>query len=197
MSGLGHYMKAIHDAIISRPTISKLLEECDCERHKSHSRILSLARGDDDDDEDTTDEFDLNDEDQELHLMWEQGLNGRPVDFIQSTCCSRIEYPDFCIEAGDKPPKMLNWKCHTKDGNKKPLCNECGTEIKFGMSECDVLRECSTVIPVKEWKLVPRTKDLDGDITSTQVELSESQHSNVGISRTSEIAAGNMSDTLW
>ncbi len=107
--------------------------------------------------------------------MWEQRLNGRPIDFIKSSCCPEIEYPDFCVEVGSKPPKMLNWKCHTKDRNEKPLCSECGSEKQFRASECDALLDCLTEIPVKEWKLAPRTTDTDGNVTSTQIELSESE----------------------
>jgi hypothetical protein len=62
---------------------------------------------------------------------------------------------------------MINWKCHTKDENKKPMCIKCGTNKK-------ALQKCSTVIPVKEWTLAPRTKDAAGNVTSTQVELSDS-----------------------
>ena len=44
------------------------------------------------------------------------------------------------------------------------------------MLEFDALQECSTIIPIKEWKLAPRTKDTEGNVTSMQVELSESKH---------------------
>jgi hypothetical protein len=86
----------------------------------------------------------------------------------------RHKYTDFCIEVGDKSPKMINWKCHTKDENKKPMCIECGTEKYFGMSECDTLHKYRTIILVKEWKLAPRTKDAKGNVISTHVELSNS-----------------------
>ena len=108
--------------------------------------------------------------------MWEQTLNRRPVDFIKSTCCNEIAYNDFCVDAGGKPPKLLKWKCHTRDENNKPLCTDCGTNKKFRLTECNALQECETVIPVKEWKLAPRTKDKEGNVTSTQIEPFESKH---------------------
>jgi hypothetical protein len=36
LSGLGHYMKALKDAIVSRPTIAQRLETCCCKRHTAH-----------------------------------------------------------------------------------------------------------------------------------------------------------------
>jgi hypothetical protein len=134
ISGLGHYMKALKDAIVSRPTIANRLESCACERHTAHRQILTLDCGEEwisDEEEDSN----LGD-DEELPLMWEQLLNGRPIDFIKSSCCPEIEYPDFCAEVGSKTPKMLNWKCHTTDQNDKPICSECGSEKRFRTSEC-------------------------------------------------------------
>jgi hypothetical protein len=109
MSGLGHYMKAIHDAITSHPTISQLLEKCNCERHKAYSRILALSQGDEATSADEVNEEESNPcNEEELPLMWEQSLNWHLVNFINSTCCKKIKYTDFCVEVGDKPPKMIN-----------------------------------------------------------------------------------------
>jgi hypothetical protein len=123
-------MKAIQDAVISHLTISQQLKKCTCARHTVHRRILMLDRGE---------EWIINNEensnvgnDEELPLMWEQTRTGRPINFVKSTCCAEIEYPNICVEVGgSKTPKMLYWKCHTtKALNKKPLCTNCSMEKK-------------------------------------------------------------------
>jgi hypothetical protein len=52
------------------------------------------------------------------------------------------------------------------------------------MSKCDDLLGCDYVIPVKEWKLAPRMTDTNGNVTSTQIELSELE---LPISRGSQV----------
>jgi hypothetical protein len=92
---------------------------------------------------------------------------------------------------------MLNWKCHTKDLNEKPLCSKCGSENKFRTSECDALLDCLTVIPVKEWKLAPRTTDSDGNVTSTQIELSESDVPISEVVKRLHLQFRDMQNALW
>jgi hypothetical protein len=128
-------MKALKDAIVSCPTIVQRLETCSCKRHTAHRWILTLNRGEDwilDEEDD----INLGDE-EELPLMWEQHLKGRPIDFIKPSCCPEIEYPDFCVEVGSKTPKMLNWKCHTKDQNKKPRNNHSFSIHPIPTSTCN------------------------------------------------------------
>jgi hypothetical protein len=60
------------------------------------------------------------------------------------TCCKELKFPSLCFEVGEDAPKLIPWRCYTKDEKGKP---------KLVLSNYPALLECDIAIPVLEWKL--------------------------------------------
>jgi hypothetical protein len=114
MSGLYWYQKAINDAIKHRLVISMRLKNCKCVRHTTYRHIRQAIT------EETLGVESFEENCEELPKMWEEMLSNRPVDLIASTCCDAVEELTLCTKAGEKPPKVIRWRCWNQDLSKQP-----------------------------------------------------------------------------
>jgi hypothetical protein len=116
LSALYHLMQAVRKAMVQRDSIKKGMEKCECERHKKARRDANSNE--------------MNYEEQDPPVMWEDFLVRAPRELIRATCCPAREEPMLCCEIGDTPPLMIPWECthRAEDGTK---CKECGVQEKL------------------------------------------------------------------
>ena len=98
-------MRALNDAIIFRPAIANRLKNCKCDRHAKQSNQ----------EETLGEQFENQAGDEDPQYNWEENLHLRTSALIKATCCKEIEFPSHCCEIGKDAPKLIPWKCYTKD----------------------------------------------------------------------------------
>jgi hypothetical protein len=160
LSGLYHLMQrkgwiSVSVSVNDTPHAKERLDNCECERHKK-------AR----------DAIELNYTGEDPPVLWEEYFSRSPWEIIRVTCCPARDKPMLCCEVGDKPPRMIPWKCthNAEDGITK--YNECGVQKNIQILDgCPALAE----LPVLVWELAPRSGKTASGEQRTQIELTQCQ----------------------
>jgi len=103
---------------------------------------------------------------------WHKYLHGCIEDFVESTCCEKMEHPQLSYGAGSSAriPKLVKWNC------VKNVCTDCGIENNLEISACNILGECNIEIDVLEWVHAERQGiNKQTGKANTQLELGQSK----------------------